>query len=638
MEKNNSMELTVIIPVYNTEEYLSACLESLMRQGNLRLEIILVNDGSTDRSGEIAEQYARRDSRIKILHQENRGASAARNAGLEVAQGEYIAFVDSDDWIKEDSLYELYHKAVRCQADVLTGRLRYCNQDGSIGNSSRQVDEDILNIPLSGKECFNRLVATLSYLPMPVMYIYSRDYLKNIQARFEEGIMHEDELWTPLILCQAAKVIVVDLEFYYYRMHEKSVSHTAKINKRLYSLFRIADRLIEFAGRFTFTGEDRELKNWLYVNIFRIYYCAFTLLPGIKDSTFKLPDHQLEHIWKENREMMPEPQKRCGNYYRIAVAGLEKYTGWRTSVWVASIAPLLKAGKKIMLIFNTIWGEDLPLKIEDVPSGWLVTTDRRYLQMADSVVFHLPDVRQEMECDLEKPQGQIWVAWYLESEENYPWIREPTIAEMFDIKMSYRQDADVVHPYYQYNYIKILKQTVSERAGLNKTCMFISSPFNKSGRMEYIKELMNYTGIDSFGRLYNNKQLPEDNGIETKISEYVKYKFVIAFENAIDEDYVTEKFYDPLIAGSVPVYFGAPNIEEFAPGDHCFVDVRQYDSPKSLAEFINKCFGDDRLYAKFFEWKNKPLRKSFLQKARVQKTNPFIRLCGIVSQRLSVGN
>jgi hypothetical protein len=290
--------------------------------------------------------------------------------------------------------------------------------------------------------------------------------------------------------------------------------------------------------------------------------------------------------------------------------------------------------KDIILIYNTLWGEELDIPTDEIPANFVITTDRRYFEQATAVVFHLPDLFMHISGDCDKRDGQIWVAWYTESEANYPGIRNPEVSEVFDIWMSYRQDADIVYPYYKYDYSTILSQAASTNNKPNRMCMFISSPFNKSGREEYLKELMDYTGIDSFGKLYNNKQLSEDHGIESKINECKNYKFVIAFENSIDTDYVTEKFYEPLIAGSVPVYFGAPNIEEFAPGDHCFVDVRQFDSPKSLAAFINKCYEDDQLYAKFFEWKNKLVRESFSQKVMSQKINPFIRLCNVINDRI----
>jgi len=291
--------------------------------------------------------------------------------------------------------------------------------------------------------------------------------------------------------------------------------------------------------------------------------------------------------------------------------------------------------KKLILIYNELREKEIILNIKDIPADWLFTTDRRYFQQADVVVFHLPDLLREMENDVEQSTGQLWVAWYLESEKNYPGFRSPEIRETFDLWMSYRQDADVVYPFYRYEYINIFSQKIFAGHKRNKSCMSVSDRINKStGYMLCQKELMKHTGIDSYDNLINNNQKPStDHFTKTKTDIYRGYKFVIAFEDAHDTDYVTEKFFEPLIAGSVPVYLGAPNINDFAPGDHCFVDVRQFESPRALAHFINNCYQDDQLYAKFFEWKNRPLRPSFLQKAEMQKEHPLVRLCRMVDEK-----
>ena len=98
-------KISVIVPVYNTEEYLHRCIDSILGQTYPNLEILLINDGSTDNSGKICEDYARKDTRIKVIHQENKGQSAARNVGLNAATGEYVNFIDSDDWI-DPPMYE----------------------------------------------------------------------------------------------------------------------------------------------------------------------------------------------------------------------------------------------------------------------------------------------------------------------------------------------------------------------------------------------------------------------------------------------------------------------------------------------------------------------------------------------------
>lgn len=136
MEKEKHIDLSVIVPIYNTETYLPVCLDSLLGIDGPCVEIVLVNDGSTDGSGMIADAYAQKDSRIRVIHRANGGASAARNTGLEVARGEYILFVDSDDWVLSDALVSLFHAGVESRADVVMGEIRFCDQEGIRGHFS----------------------------------------------------------------------------------------------------------------------------------------------------------------------------------------------------------------------------------------------------------------------------------------------------------------------------------------------------------------------------------------------------------------------------------------------------------------------------------------------------------------------
>ena len=204
---------------------------------------------------------------------------------------------------------------------------------------------------------------------------------------------------------------------------------------------------------------------------------------------------------------------------------------------------------------------------------------------------------------------------------------------LFDYWMSYHQGADVVYPYYEKDYPVRLKQVVlSPFEQQRDICMMISSPYNRSGRQEYLKKLMEQVEIDSYGRLFNNCQLKNDSGHASKMTLYSGYKFVIAFENSCAEDYVTEKFFDPLLVGAVPIYFGALNIEEFAPGDNCYVDVRKFDSPEKLAVHLKACCDDKALYEQYQRWRKQPLRTSFLEKIADLQIHPFIKLCRLIKQ------
>ncbi|HEX7589325.1 MAG TPA: glycosyltransferase family 10, partial [Anaerolineae bacterium] len=155
---------------------------------------------------------------------------------------------------------------------------------------------------------------------------------------------------------------------------------------------------------------------------------------------------------------------------------------------------------------------------------------------------------------------------------------------------------------------------------------FISSRFNQSRRFEYTRELMRYLKVDSYGKFMRNRSLKGDQWRPTKLEIIARYKFTLAFENAIAPDYVTEKFFDPLVAGSVPVYLGAPNVETLAPGDHCFINTSDFPSARALADYLIDVADDQAAYDTFFEWKQKPFRQAFAQYLEEQKTHTFIRL------------
>ena len=445
MNKCDTINLSIIIPIYNVEKYLPTCIDSLMLQDGLHFEIILVDDGSTDSSGTIANKYAENDNRIKVIHQENKGASVARNVGLDIAQGVYVAFFDSDDWVVENSLLLLYHDAIKYHADVVVGNIWLYNQDGSIDEPFYAFDE-LLNNVVSGKESFIWLIRTYSYLPMPYKYICRRKYLQETHARFEEGIMHEDELWCPIILCQASKVIISNIKFYYYRQNPESVMYTTNLFRRLDSLFTVTDCLMKFITQFDFSEEEKDFKSWWYVNVFKLYSITFNLLSKVQDSSYIVPKHHLDFFLKNCDTMAQEPLQRCSHYYHSARVGLQKYMSWHMTNMVTAIDYRANIKKKLVLIYNTINGEDLLLKIKDIPETWAITIDRFFFQQADLVIFHLPSLYRELENDLEKPNGQIWISWYLESEKNHPLISDIELLEIFDIWINYQEKEWEQHP------------------------------------------------------------------------------------------------------------------------------------------------------------------------------------------------
>jgi len=284
---------------------------------------------------------------------------------------------------------------------------------------------------------------------------------------------------------------------------------------------------------------------------------------------------------------------------------------------------------KIILFYNPMWHDPLVYPAHELPEDYVITTERRFMDEAAAVVFHLPTLPPGLFTGggIDKKSGQVWVAWYVECEAHYPYLSDPLFMSRFDLTMSHRQEADIFSPYIPPDFGELSRKPVPEKEPGKILNAFISSHMNKSGRVQYLMRMMSVLDIHSYGKLIPNMPAGGDNGHDFKLETISKYKFTIAFENAIARDYVTEKFYDPLIAGSVPVYLGAPNISEFAPGENCFIDASEWESPESLARYLLEVSRDDGLYGSYFEWKTEPFPPEFNRLLELQKVHLFVRLC-----------
>lgn len=236
--------ISVIIPVYNVEKYLRKCVDSVLGQTFKDIEIILVDDGSTDGCGKICDEYAEKDSRIRVIHKENGGLSCARNAGLDIARGEYIGFVDSDDYVSAEMYEKLLAAAKEYSANLI------CCNIMNVSENENGEEISCVSETCGGKRglCLpNEIlddVKTLSvFYPSACNKLYSKEIFTNI--RYPEGFWYEDKYVLLDIICAANAIVCIGDSLYYYYMRQGSIIHTA-FNPKTFFILKSKWKQINF--------------------------------------------------------------------------------------------------------------------------------------------------------------------------------------------------------------------------------------------------------------------------------------------------------------------------------------------------------------------------------------------------------
>lgn len=213
--------VSVIVPVYNVEDLLPRCVDSILAQGHRNLEVILVDDGSTDRSAAICDDFSARDQRVRVVHQGNAGLSGARNRGLDEATGTWLCFVDSDDWLAPSFVERLLDAAQACAAQVAVGSFRRRSDDRPSGPHPRARERILTTrevlLELEGPAQIRFVVAWGK--------LYRRELLANV--RFPVGRVHEDDATTHMIYLAAERVVDVDEPLYQYWQRPDSIMGAA---------------------------------------------------------------------------------------------------------------------------------------------------------------------------------------------------------------------------------------------------------------------------------------------------------------------------------------------------------------------------------------------------------------------------
>lgn len=224
------VHLSIIVPVYNTEKYLSKCLDSIIRQTMQNIEIICVDDGSTDSSLDILKDYAGKDARIRVIHQENGGLVSARKAGVKAAKGVYIGYVDSDDWVEPEMYERLYECAVENQADMVSSG--YFFEGNYISEHYDGIPEGLYDAERIGvlreNTIYNFRAKAVGIRGSLCCKIFLAEKLKEVQRNIPDAVsMSEDKLCVVSYLLVCSRVYILKEAFYHYMIHQESMVHTA---------------------------------------------------------------------------------------------------------------------------------------------------------------------------------------------------------------------------------------------------------------------------------------------------------------------------------------------------------------------------------------------------------------------------
>lgn len=217
----NSIKFSIVIPVYNVKEYLKKCLDSILNQTYQNFELIVVDDGSTDESKDICDEYVKKDDRIKVFHKKNGGLSDARNYGVKHTDGDYLLFIDSDDYIEKLLLDKLNKCLLSSKVDIIRFGLNIVDENYQLKYESIEIE----CIDEKPNNLIDKLIST-KFLEPACFYCYNLDFFKKNKFKYEKGKIHEDYGLTPLILCKANSMSWINYNAYNYLQRSGSIVNT----------------------------------------------------------------------------------------------------------------------------------------------------------------------------------------------------------------------------------------------------------------------------------------------------------------------------------------------------------------------------------------------------------------------------
>lgn len=272
-------KVSIIIPVYNTEEFVEEAVRSIMNQTLQDIEIIIINDGSTDNSLSIIERLSLEDKRINIYSHNNQGVSISRNKGIEKAKGKYLYFMDSDDCLESEALEACYIKSEENNLDLIFFDADILNKNNNFNISLKYQRKEYTNPSqiYSGTQILTILINNNCYSVSPCLNMIKRSYLNRINTRFLPNIIHEDQLFITLLYLQANRVMCIHEDFFKRRLRNDSIMTSNFSLKNINSYFIVTDELLAYASKHQKVRNiiDRHLSKMLNAAIWLSYKMSF---------------------------------------------------------------------------------------------------------------------------------------------------------------------------------------------------------------------------------------------------------------------------------------------------------------------------------------------------------------------------
>lgn len=233
----SKLDLSIIIPVYNVEKYIAKCIESIIDIKGIDYEIILVNDGSKDTSGEICKKYTKIHDYVRYYEKKNGGLSDARNFGIQKSKGEYIAFLDSDDYVKKNSYAQIVKSAQQYDVEIINADAYIVYEKEK--KVKRKTQPKSINKIVTGEEFLSKSIKEKTMSMCAPFSIVKRDFIIENHLFFKKGILHEDQLWTFQIYLRAKRVMYINLLFYYHYQRADSIMNSKNNKKRCNDMIKI---------------------------------------------------------------------------------------------------------------------------------------------------------------------------------------------------------------------------------------------------------------------------------------------------------------------------------------------------------------------------------------------------------------